>query len=281
MSDKKSLSLVAALGFFSALSSLAADFHSARTAALGGAGHAGPMLTDAIFLNPAYASFIPNTIFSGSMGSPDGRSPTYSVAIQDGHGDFAFQAGFAYTRRADVNLLSFGASKSFIKRMGFGLGGKWVVPTSPDQPQFADSTLSFSTFFSDWLQVSATIDNLIQLQAASTAGFYREIVIGSKVNLLGIALVYIDPHWTPALPAQYAWGVEGGLELPILKDFFLRAGLFKNANLPQMLTRGDGFGLGAGWLAPRLAIDYGFQRALSDWKGGSAFVHQVSMSVFF
>lgn len=280
MSDIKSTALLV-LGIFATSVSFASDFHSARTVALGGAGHAGPMLTDALFLNPSFASFLPNTIVTGSVGSPDGRAPTYSVAIQDGHGDFAFQAGLAYTRRADVNLVTVGAAKSFIKRMGFGLGGKWGIPTDPSQAFFADSTLSVSGFVGDWLQLSGIVDNLIELPAARAQNFYREFVLGSKINLMGIVLIYADPHWTPSLAAKDAWGIEAGLEFPILKDFFLRGGLFKNANLPQLLTRGDGFGFGGGWLAPRLAIDYGFQRTWSQWTGGQGFVHQASLSVFF
>lgn len=290
MSDLKSILLpfywpfVAIVAFGSIAQ--ASDFHSARTVALGGAGHAGPMLTDALFLNPSFASFLPNTIVTGSVGSPDGRSPTYSVAILDGHGDFAFQAGLAYTRRADVNLVTVGAAKSFVKRMGFGLGGKWVIPTDPSQYFFADSTLSVSGFISDWLQVSAIVDNLVELPAARAQNFYREIVLGTKVNIMGIVMLYADPHWTPTLAATEsagaAWGVEAGVEFPVFKDFFLRGGLFKNANLPQLLTRGDGFGLGGGWLAPRIAIDYGFQRTWSQWRGGGqGFVHQASLSVFF
>ena len=38
----------------------AADFQSPRTAALGGAGHAAPMLNDAIYLNPSFVSFMPS-----------------------------------------------------------------------------------------------------------------------------------------------------------------------------------------------------------------------------
>ena len=40
----------------------ASDYQSPRTAALGGAGHASPLLNDAIYLNPSFSSFMLFTV---------------------------------------------------------------------------------------------------------------------------------------------------------------------------------------------------------------------------
>src|SRR5689334_3011746 len=69
-----------------------ADFLSPRTAALGGAGHAGPLLNDSLFLNPAYISFVPANNVSVNYLSYNGGADTlnpnsgrnYNVGIQDG-----------------------------------------------------------------------------------------------------------------------------------------------------------------------------------------------------
>src|SRR4051812_23643954 len=60
----------------------ASDFHSPRTAALGGAGHAGPLLNDGVYLNPSFASFLPSYSVSGNLllfHGPDGPNgdPSY------------------------------------------------------------------------------------------------------------------------------------------------------------------------------------------------------------
>src|SRR5436305_13181621 len=88
----------------SSISAFGSDFHSARTAALAGSGHAGPLLNDSVFLNPSYASFLPTYSlalqylkFSGPSrpGESDYHGRNYSVSIQDGRNEL-FQAGVAY-----------------------------------------------------------------------------------------------------------------------------------------------------------------------------------------
>src|SRR5689334_537537 len=103
----KKLSVVLLLGL--CVSANASDFHSPRTAALGGAGHAGPLLNDAIYLNPSYASLLPAysisanyVAFRGTETLPDDSHPysgnNFNLSVQDGHTE-AFQAGLGYTRR--------------------------------------------------------------------------------------------------------------------------------------------------------------------------------------
>lgn len=281
MSYKKSLHFLATLvilGF--SHWAQASDFHSARTGALGGAGHAGPLLTDAIFLNPSFVSFLPQMAVSGhfALQPLNSTSNGYNVSIQDGHADSLFQAGIAYTHRADANVFTFGAARSFVKRMGFGLGSKYVIPVDPSRPSFADINVSFTGLALDWLQVSLTGDNLIQTGSGRALGFLREITLGTKVNVMGIVLLYADPHWTPGLEGTDALGFEGGIEFPILKDFYLRGGYFVNSVIPFMASRGQGFGTGAGWMGPRLSIDYSFERPLLPVAG---LLHTFSLSVFF
>lgn len=273
------IALIAALGAGFGTAS-ASDFHSARTAALGGAGHAGPLLTDSIFLNPSFVSFLPQMAISGhfTMLPLQSTSNGFNVSIQDGHAESIFQAGVAYTHRADSNLFSIGASKSFVNRVGIGIGSKYVLPVDPARGNFADTTASATVLIRNWLQAALVLDNVIQTDAARALGYYRELTLGTKVNVLGIVLLYADPHWTPALATSEAWGFEGGIEFPILKDFYLRGGYFHNAAIPFMASRGSGFGTGAGWLGPKISVDYGFERPLAPIAG---LLHTFSLSVFF
>lgn len=260
----------------------ASDVHSARSSGLGGAGHAGPLLTDSLYLNPSYVSFLPNMAVSSAVGvapaNGAGFGSNFNISIQDGHSSSLFQAGFGYTHRTDTNLFTIGAAKSFVKRVGLGVGGKFVVPSDPSRQQFLDTMISSTGLLWDWLQVALVVDNVVESPAARAMGFYREFILGTKVNVMGIFLLYADPHWAPSLPGEEALGIETGIEFPIFKDFFLRGGYFRNSNVPFMASRGQGFGVGLGWLGPRLSVDYGFERVLTP---GSGLLHNVSLSVFF
>ena len=115
------------------------DFQSPRTAALGGAGHANPMLNDAIYLNPSFTSFLPSYSMSGNyafFGGPsncDGCGPSdphghvANASIQDGRSEL-FQAGVGLTLLNDRKILDVGASRTVVSKLGVGIGGKWVLP---------------------------------------------------------------------------------------------------------------------------------------------------------
>jgi hypothetical protein len=51
-----------------------------------------------------------------------------------------------------------------------------------------------------------------------------------------------------------------GAEIPLAEDFFLRAGLNKNALQPSVGIYGDGFGAGLGWVGPKLSLDFAMER---------------------
>lgn len=247
-------------------SGFGSDFHSPRTAALGGAGHAGPSLNDAIYLNPSYTSFLQTYSISytflrfnsddlNSDGTSVFRGRNMNLSLQDGRSEL-FQAGVGYTRRDQSNLLTIGASKALLEQFGIGMGGKFLFPVTPGAPVVRSQMLSMTFNPTDWVQFSAIADNFIETDAGKAHGFYRELILGSKLNLQNILMIYFDPHWTPTLPGQ-VYGYELGAELGMFQDFFLRAGTFKNAAIPhQYGIRGRGYGFGAGWVAPRISLDY-------------------------
>jgi hypothetical protein len=273
---------------FQAAAALASDFHSPRTAALGGAGHASPLLGDAIYLNPSFTSFtqthslsINYLRFSGNtINTADGPVDYYgnnlNISVVDGTSESLFQAGVGYTRRDDGTLLHIGASKSFVKKLGVGIGGKYVFPKDT-YDRFTDANMSVTGLLTSWFQTSIIVDNLFE--AAPSRGFYREFIIGTKFNFNPFFLVYVDPHWVPNLPAPASTlGYEAGLEMPFFKDFFVRIGKFQNSTVPYQAQRGDGFGLGGGWVGPKLSLDYAYSRVLSPL---SSFSHNFGLSIYF
>ncbi len=268
---------------------LGSDFHSPRSSALGGSGRAGPLLNDAITLNPSFCSFLPAYSFSANYSLYEGpgySTPTgptshsgqvYNFSVQDGRTEL-FQAGASYTRREDGTFIHLGMSKMFLKRYAGGLSGKLIRGRVSER--FAPEMLFSSTaIFTNWLQIAVVADNLLELPETAEYGLYREFILGTKLNVMGILLAYFDPFWVPALPLEAGGlGYAAGLEFVFFKDFFLRAGNFYNAYVPFQAIRGKGVGLGLGWVGPRISVDYGFQRI---FEGRQAFSHTFGLTVYF
>src|SRR4051812_16097909 len=96
--------------------SLAIEYQSPRTLGLGGAGRGAPLLTDAIYLNPAYASFIASySIHAGYPCFAQGRN--YNISIQAPRPEL-FQAGIVFPRREQNAAVNLGASKTVVDRLG-------------------------------------------------------------------------------------------------------------------------------------------------------------------
>ena len=269
----------------------ASDFRSPRTDALGGAGHASPLLSDTIYLNPSFTSFSPvhgasfnylnyrGDAFETPVGVSDYYGRNMNVSILDGSADALFQAGAGYTRRDDVNMIHVGASKSYLKRIGVGVGAKFVFPRNGSEPSFNDTSVSVSGIIERWVQAALIIDNI--LNNGKSQGFVREVILGTKFSLNNVLSIYIDPHFTGDLDRK--WGFEAGAEFPFFSDLFFRIGKFQSATVPFISQRvanqrGDGYGAGVGWLAPKLALEYGYSRVLAPL---SAYSHQFGVTIYF
>lgn len=256
---------------------LASDFHSPRTAALGGSGHAGPLLNDSLYLNPSFSSLLASYSISANYGyffgpatNPDGTSfyhgKNLNASIQDGRSEL-FQAGVGLSHFEDRDALHLGVSKSFVEKMGFGIGGKFIFPSNQpgvSQTVVHDATLSVSGVALPWLQLAFIVDNLFETQEGQKLGLYREWIFGTKVNVMQIFLMYFDPHITPSLSntTTSVFGYEAGMEFTIMSDLFLRIGAFRSATVPFESQRGDGYSSGIGWIGPRMSFDFAISRVL-------------------
>lgn len=215
----------------------------------------------------------------GGTRKPSGR--LYNISAQDGTAPL-FQAGVGFTQRDEGPLLTIGASKTLAQRVGVGLAYKmWVI----DQGKYvsgSDAVLSTTYIVESWIQVSAILDNVFKSKAAAARNAPREIIFATKTNVMEIFMVYFDPHWTPDLPEGHVFGHELGLEFPVMKDLFLRAGQFHNAYQPHLYGRADGLGVGVGWVAPKLSLEYGLRRVTKSSEGfGASVAHTFGATIFF
>jgi hypothetical protein len=261
----------------SGINAFASDFQSPRTAALGGAGHASPMLNDAIYLNPSFASWYAGPSGCDGCGSSDPHGHTLNFSLQDGRSDL-FQAGVGYTQTEDRKTINIGASHSVIEKLGVGLGGKWVLPNLNAPHPIWDSIFSVTGVALDWFQVAFVVDNIIQSDIEKSYGLYREYILGTKFNAAGIVLIYFDPHLAPDVADGNTFGHELGLEFPMMQDFFLRIGNFRNANVPDLSIRGNGYSIGAGWIGPRISFDFALQRMITPISSN---VYHFGTTVYF
>lgn len=283
------LSLASRLPFTEAWAS---DYQSPRTVSLGGAGHAGPLLNDAIYLNPSFASlmgqyslyagylwfkgesYVPNTEWHGKM---------LNLSILDGRTEL-FQAGLGYTAREIGHMLHLGASKKIDTDLGIavGLSGKMFFSGNYGLRPAQDFTISTTVVPLEWLNTVLILDNVVQSSAGKAIGWEREIILGTKANVMGITMVYLDPHYAPDAQQGHKFGWEAGIEFGVFKDLFLRVGHFKNAYIPFVNDRGEtGFGFGAGWFAPRLSLDYGLSHVIRTVTGKpTAVAHTFSATIY-
>jgi hypothetical protein len=274
-----------ALPFLLNSPALGSDVMMPRAAALGNSTHASPLFVDAVFLNPSYAAFVPSfsfstyyAPFSSSDSSAFGRN--YTLAVIDGRSPL-FQAGAGYTVRDDGRMVHMGIGKGFAEVFGAGLGGKMYLSASGNIPTVFEMTASVTYIMTGWLQMAVISDNLIENSTSLSAGLYREITLGTKVNVENVANVFIDPHWTPSLGAN-AWGYEAGIELTPMTDLAVRFGAFKNSSIAVYNGRGTGFSTGIGWMAPKLSLDYAWMRILDSPAGVPASsVHVFGANIFF
>ncbi|RYZ71700.1 MAG: hypothetical protein EOP09_04285 [Proteobacteria bacterium] len=257
----------------------ATDYFSPRTAALGGAGKAGALGTDSIYLMPAMTSYLHG--YAGSVGffsygGPDGAEPNgrvYHASAHDGSNEM-FQAGVGYTRRADATMIHFGASKAITNVLGFGIGAKRHFH-SASLESVNQTNISGVFFPLGFLQTSFMVDNILENNNSKKWNLYREFSIGTKFNIQKMLLIYIDPQYTPNKPGK-AFGYQAGVELPLFSDLFARAGVNRDALQPHLGSYGRGIGWGAGWIFPKIAVDFAVYRTIepvrSDGKVFSATV---------
>lgn len=275
-------------GIFIGFSAFGSDYHSPRTDGLGGAGHASPVLTDAVYLNPSYSSYSKMRAFSASylmfngeqIDTPQGVSNYYghnfNISVLDGSHDALFQAGVGFTRRDDANLVHIGASHTIIEQLGIGLGSKFIFPNDNSGQRVIDGTASLTGIPTGWFQASLIVDNVFE--ASKDRGYYREFTLGTKFDIMSIVSVYLDPNWVPTYVGDTKWGFEAGLEFTIMSDFFIRLGMFKSSTVPYQARRADGYAAGIGWMAPRLALDYSFSRTVVPILSNS---HNFGFTVYF
>jgi hypothetical protein len=250
-------------------SAFAADYHSPRSAALGGSGHASPLLTDAIFQNPAMMAFLPSYSISAALnkfGGPDDAEPNGRVlhaSVVDGTNP-AFQAGVAYTRKTYGREVNIATSAKVLPQYSAGAGLKFLFGSDSRQSAH-DASLSAIGQPLSWVQSGFTVDNLVEGSQGKVWGHYREFTLGLKANIQKLLFLYFDPHYVPNKPGSH-YGYQAGAEVPVMADFYLRGGLSRNSFQPHLGIYGKGFGFGFGWILPRLSVDFAIEKSTAPVK---------------
>lgn len=266
-------------GFCLAPLAFSVEYQSPRVLSLGGAGRASPLLNDTIYLNPSYGSFTPiYSLYGGYNWFNGGRN--YNASIQDSRTEL-FQAGAGYTKREQNSAVNIGASKQVISRLGVGLGSKILLDNNTNK---TTSNFTFSTSFIglQWLYGSLIVDNIVDNSASRSRNLYRTFYLGTKFIPTKEVEIFIDPLYSPNYTAGKKAGYSVGMEIGLLADIYIRIGKFQNGDVSYLNTRGNGFGLGLGWIGPRINFDYALNRVLSS-DAGTPFTtsNSFSTTIFF
>ncbi|MEO5971295.1 MAG: hypothetical protein ABIQ95_15320 [Bdellovibrionia bacterium] len=264
----------------------ASDFQSSRTSALGGAGHAAPVLTDAIYQNPSYIAMIPVRAMSlnyltypvgvstGPFDAYDSYKNNYNLAAQISSRESQVQYGIGYTQRENLSNINAVISIGSTDQFSIGFGTKIVLPANGLGTNLVDLNFSMSGIANEWFRAALMIDNLVE--SGQAMGLYREVTLGTKFNLSVIQL-YLDPLWVPSF-SQSNWGYELGVEYPFFDYFFLRLGTFSNAAIPYQSQRGDGFGTGIGIMMPSFSVNYAYSQVIQPT---ASFAHHFETTFYF
>ncbi len=259
-----------------AFPALAADFHPARTAGLGGAGRAGPLMNDGVYLNPSFLAFLKSYTLGGQYaaykGDTNGR--ILHASLQDGSSDL-FAAAFGYTVRQDAKFFHVGVGKAIAPLLSVGLGGKVLIRPN-GQKWLMDANFGATYIVSPVLQLAFTVDNILETETKANEGLLREFAIGSRVNIDNIWIIYFDPHL--ATTAEDPFGVEIGMEFKMFTDLTLKLGHFRASQIPYLNERGKGYSIGAGWVGPRLSLDAALTRTIEPVGTSAA---TLGFTVFF
>ncbi len=242
-------------------SGFAQEYQSPRTLGLGGAGRAGPLLNDTIYLNPSFGSFAQSYNLSGGyLWFAQARS--YNFSIQDSRTEW-FQAGAGYTWHEHFSAINIGASKMMVERLGAGIGSKIIIDRRTGKFT-TDFSLSSSFIALPWIYTAFIIDNVIQSKEARTRGLYRTFYLGTKATPDELIQVFFDPHYTPDLPGSKKFGMNLGSEIKLLADFYFRIGRFFDSQISHLNRRGTGTGYGVGWIGPRLSLEGALLRTQNE-----------------
>ncbi len=258
------------------------DFQSPRTGALGGAGHAAPYLSDAIYLNPSYLSLSPAhalalNYLGYQTGSPPSSGGNLNISGIYSEPDLVAQWGAALTQRLDGNLLHVAVSSQMAERFSVGVGSKFYF-SNTNSGILADLLLSMTFVPLNWFRFSIITDNLLESIGGSV--FSREFGLGTRFSLNSLYSLLIDSHFNPTLQSigLPLWGYELGVEYNLLEYFFLRVGGGQNSTLSFLANRGDTLALGIGASFPRFSFDYSYVRVLSSAR---TFSHQLGVVICF
>jgi len=258
---------------------LAVEYQSPRTLALGGSGRAAPLLNDAIYLNPSYGSFVPSYSLATGWNWYD-QGHNYNVSVQDSRTEL-FQAGAGFTHREQNSAINIGASKQVIQRLGVGIGSKTIIDNGTNQ-MHTDFMYSTSFIATQWMYASIVIDNLIDNSDFQARNMYRNFFAAFKFIPTKEVQFFLDPLYTPNYPNGAKGGFSLGMEIGLMADFYLRAGRFQHAEVSFMDTRGEGFGLGLGWIGPKMNVDYSMNRVTgNDNQTPLTTSHSVALTLYF
>lgn len=261
------------------------DFKSPRVLSLAGNGRGGPLLTDTIHQNPAMLGFQQVQAFQASYSwlnvtpiVPSVSQRAINFSVVDGRNEYAV-AGVSLTRKPDIDLISIGVAKKLTDWISIG-GSAKRYNTRPAYRDIVGDHTGYDGGLSVAIsspaevtyvpvQVGISLDNIVRRNTDEPFMGGRKIGVGVKTNLKNILSVYAD--YTESLGKQTLTQPSYGIaaELALGADFFARGGIsgFEKKS----------WGLGGGWMGPKLGINYGYQKRTSPREG---FEHSVSAEIY-
>ncbi len=240
------------------------DFETTRMKSTGGAGIASILMDEATYLNPATIAFYEKGSFYFQKGGVDstpakegsqteefsnmsiiasdakgttGGSISYNTAEYKGQSTKRISAAFA---RPIGEKSSFGINASYVKEEAFLNGGSTLT-----EQDFKQTTLGIAHVLSDSVSLGFVLRDPLQDRKGDTkASAGVQYTFKDFISLMFDA----GADYTEDLSETASW--NAGIQLGLLKDFYVRFGSFNDKGRMQ-----KGTGVGLGWIQPKLVIE--------------------------
>lgn len=205
---------------------------------------------------------------SGTMNwiRPASEISLYNISVIDGTNPYV-SAGLSLTRAKKGDFIHLALSKKIDYWISVGIHAKRFNLRSKDLPPNVESYTVFDGGASvsiaipkEWssypILLALTSDNLHHATGAEKYLGPKEFSFAAKINFKDLLLVYGDfVHATSTYYGGYPM-YHSGAEIALGNEFFARGGMFG--------FRNTGWGLGGGWVGPKLGLNYGYQKQTNE-----------------
>lgn len=250
-------------------------FDGPVSAALGNSGRAA-VIPGEMTLNPASTAFVQGyhaTIsYRDYAFDPTGKEINLRASMIDSHPENLFPAAFTFAKNNDDQDFHIGIAKSLLPTLSLGLELERYISDPSVGPKNIENDFSLGLLWAvtpNW-GVALVTENLIRTDIAELD---QAISIATSYNYVNVLRLQLDLTYPTQNNDDDDTILMTGIESHFIPNFPVRLGYRQNN-----LTNTTFWTAGTGWVGPKIAIDYAFEK---DVKSNKEQAHSVDLRIYF